>query len=149
MKISKKAFGKNKRGHIPRTQPEQNDGVELVGVGNGQSRQHKEKNDVTQDEIGSEVTQLGNLAQEFTARLGEGVPTHVVPFTSPPSDVGLIVLELTGKGERNNQLVDEALDGHGGDHARDSSRPAEGLQDEQNLEEDKQNDDSNSVGDSR
>jgi len=86
--------------------------MELVGVGDGESGQHEEENDVAQNEVGSEITQLGNLAKELTARLGQRMPPHVVPFTGPPGDVGFIMLELTGQSQGNDQLVNEALDRH-------------------------------------
>lgn len=137
------------KGNIPGAEPEQDHRVELVGVRNGKGRQHEEKNDVAQNEVGGKITQLGDLAQEFTSRLGHGVPTHTVPFAGPPSDVRLVVLKLTGQGKRDNELVNEALNSHGRNHAGDGSGPAEGLQNEQDLEENQQHNDRNSVSDGR
>ena len=58
-------------GSIPGTEPEQHHGVALVGVGNQQDRKHEEKKDVTKDKVCGEEAQLGDLAEEFTTRLGK------------------------------------------------------------------------------
>ena len=119
--------------------------MELVGIGNGESRQHEEEDGVPENEIGGEVTQLSNLAEELTPRLGEGVPSHVVPLAGPPSDVGLVILELTGEGQGDDKLVDEPLDCHHGNHTGDGTGPIERFKDEQNLEEDDEDYDSDSM----
>lgn len=121
--------------------------MELVHEGNAEGWQHEEKKKVTQNKVGREVTQFGDLTQELTARLRDGVPTHAVPFSSPPGDVGLIVLELTSQCQANYQLVDEPLNGNHGNHAENTTRPGPSLKEEHNLENGKQDDDSNSVGD--
>lgn len=73
--------------NLPWTKPEENDRVELVDIRNTEGRKHEEKKYMSQDEVASEITELGNLAEELTAGLRERVPTHVVPLTGPPSDV--------------------------------------------------------------
>lgn len=55
--------------NIPRTKPEEHDRVELVNVRNQERRKHEEQKQVTQAEVGREVSQLGDFAEEFTSRL--------------------------------------------------------------------------------
>ena len=91
---------------------------------------------MSQNEVGSEEPKLGDLAKELTARLGESVPPHGVPFTSPPGDVGGIALELASESQRDDELEEEALNGDHGDHAGQSPRENEALEEHQNNEED-------------
>jgi len=93
--------------------------VKLVEVRNDKRREHDEEKNVTKEEITREETKLGNLAKEFTARLRHRVPTHVVPFTSPPGDVCSICLELTSECKRYNKLIDEALNSQSSNHAEE------------------------------
>lgn len=131
--------------NVPRPQPEKDDRVELVDVGDAESRKHDEEDKMAQDEVTREVAELGNLTEEFSARLGKRVPAHVVPFSGPPSNVRLVMLELSGQGEGDDKLVDEALDCSGSDHSQDHARPRPALEEEHDFEDDKQNDDSNGV----
>jgi len=85
--------------NVPRSQPEQGDRVELVGVGDQQQREHEEEKDVSKDEVGSEHAQFTDLAKELTTRLRNGVPAHGVPLSSPPRDVGGVRLELTSESQ--------------------------------------------------
>ena len=91
--------------------------MELVHVRNAQGRQHDKQDEVTEDKVRREVTQFGNLAKELTARLGHGVPPHTVPFSSPPSNVGRVMFELTCQGKSDDELVEPALDSDDSNHA--------------------------------
>jgi len=93
--------------------------MELVEVRNDKRWEHDEEKNVTEKEVTREETELGNLAKEFTAWLRHRVPTHVVPFTSPPGDVGSICLELTGECKRYDKLVNEALNSQSSNHAEE------------------------------
>ena len=101
--------------------------MKLVHVGNAKGRQHDEQDQMTQNEVGSEVTQFSDLTEEFTTGLRNGMPTHAVPFTGPPGNVGLVVLEFTSQGQRNNKLVDEPLNGCHGYHAENTTGPRPSL----------------------
>lgn len=130
---------------IPRTQPEEHDRVELVDVGDEQSRQHDEQDDVAKNEVGREEAHLSDLTEELTAGLGQSVPSEGVPLASPPSDVGSIGTELSGKSNGNDELVDETLDGHGGDHAGKSPGEVPSLEEVHDLEEDDEGNDGDGV----
>lgn len=120
--------------------------MELVGIGDEQNWQHEEQQDVSKDEVGSEETKLGDLAEEFTTRLGDCVPSHSVPLSSPPGNVGGVSLELTSQCQSNDELEEESLNGDDSDHTRQGSGEAETLKEHQHDEEDKENDDGNGVG---
>ena len=47
--------------------------MEFVDIGYAKGWKHEEKNDVTEDEIGGEHAQLGDLAHKFSAGLRHGV----------------------------------------------------------------------------
>ena len=119
--------------------------MELIGIGNQQDRKHKEEQDMSQNEIGSEESKLGDFAKEFTARLGECVPSHRVPFTSPPGNVGGVSLELTSESKGDDELEEETLNGDHSDHASKSPRETEAFQEHHDNEEDQKHDDSNGV----
>lgn len=91
--------------------------MEGVDIGDGKGREHGEQENVAKEEVIGEITEFGDLAQEFTSGLRKRVPTHVIPFSGPPSNIGLIVLEFTSQCERNDHLVDESLESHGSDHS--------------------------------
>lgn len=133
-------------GNVPWAEPEQHGRVESVNVRNQEWWCHDEKQNVTQTEVRCEVTELGNLAKEFTAGLCHRVPTHVVPFTGPPGNVGAVSPELTSQSESNDELVDETLDGHRGNHAGKTSGEIPALEEPHDLEKNDEHDDCNSVG---
>lgn len=119
----------------------------LVNEWDQQGRQHDEEQEVAEDEIGSEVTQLSDLAEELTTRLRDRVPTHSVPLAGPPSDVSRVGLELTSERKTNDQLVDESLDSNDCNHAKQGLRKLESFQEEHNFEEGQEHDDGNGMGD--
>jgi len=77
------------------TQPEEHDGVKLVAEWDQKSRKQDEKDDMAEQEITSKETKLSDLAKEFTTRLRDGVPAHVVPLASPPSNICVVASEFT------------------------------------------------------
>lgn len=101
---------------------------------------------MSKDEVSSKETKFGNLAEEFTTRLGDGVPSHGVPLSSPPGDVGGVRLEFSSQCQSDDELVDKSLNGDDSDHTRQGSWEAEALKEHQHDEEDKKNDDGNGVG---
>ena len=131
--------------NIPWAKPEEDYRVELVDVRDAKSRQEDEQNEVPEDKVGGEETQLGNLAKELTARLGHGVPAHGIPLTRPPCNVRLVRLELTSESKRDDQLEDESLERHDGDHAQESLSEDPTFQEEHHLEEGEQHEDGNTV----
>lgn len=122
--------------------------MKLVNVGDEERRQHEEEEHVAEDEVGSKVTKLGNLAEKFTTGLGERVPSEGVPLSGPPSDIRCVGAELTSEGDRNNDLVDEALDGNDCNHSEESLRELEALKEEHDKPESNHHDDSDSVSNS-
>ena len=73
------------------------------------------------------------------------MPTHRVPFAGPPSDIGCILLELTGERQRDDQLQDESLKCNDGNHAQQSPREVPSFEEEHDFEESQEHDDSNTV----
>ena len=66
-------------------------------------------------------THLDDLDQELSSGLAESVTskTAAVPAASPPSAVRLVVLDITRQEDRDDDLVDGALDGNNGDETQD------------------------------
>jgi hypothetical protein len=122
--------------------------MEGVDIGNGEGWEHDKQKNMAEEEIVGEITEFSDLAQEFTSRLRECVPSHVVPFSSPPCNIGLIVFEFTSQCERNDDLVYEALESHRSDHSRDGSGPAEGFKEEHGEEQKQEDNNGNSMSDS-
>lgn len=133
---------------VPWAEPEKHDRVELVDVGDQNDREHDEEKEVTEEEIRGEHAQLSNLAKELTSRLGQCVPTHSVPFTSPPSDVRGVGLEFTSEGQSDDELEEEALDSDDGDHTRQGLGEAPSFQEHHDFEECEEHDDGDGVGNS-
>ena len=119
--------------------------MELVNIRHQENRQHKEQQEMAEDEVASEIAKLGDLAEELATRLRERMPAHVVPFAGPPGDVRRVCAELAGKSQSNDYLVDEALDRHDSDHAAKSLGEDKAFGDEHDLEEDNGDDYSNAV----
>jgi len=119
--------------------------VELVNVRNTNSWQHDEQQDVAKNKVGGEETHLGDLAKEFTTRLGQSVPSKRVPLAGPPCYVRGIGAEFSGQSQGNDELVDEALDGNGGNHACKSLGEVPSFQEVHDLEEDDKGDDGDGV----
>ena len=115
--------------------------MEGVDVRDQERGKHEEQQQVTQAEVRREVSQLSDLTQELTARLREAHPSHAVPFTGPPSNVGRVGSELTSEGQSNDKLVDETLDGDHSNHTRKSLGEVPAFQEVHDLEEDDEGDD--------
>lgn len=54
---------------LPRAEPEEHHGMQLINLGNQDDREHDKQDDVTEDEIGGKHAELGNLAEVLTSRL--------------------------------------------------------------------------------
>ena len=100
--------------YVPWSKPEEHDRVELVDVWDGDDWKHEEEQEVSQDEICREHAQFGDFAKIFSTRLREGVPTHGVPFASPPSDVCRVGSELASQSKGDDQFEDESLESDNG-----------------------------------
>lgn len=135
-------------GCLPRAEPEENDRMELVNVWDAEGRKHQEENYMAQNKVGSKVAKFSNLTEELATRLRHRVPTHVVPLSCPPSDIGLVMLEFSGQCERDDQFVDKSLNGSHGNHSKNTARPIEGFQKEHDLEDREKHYYSNTMGDS-
>jgi len=122
--------------------------MEGVDVRDQERRKHEEQQQVTQAEVRREVSQLSDLTQELTARLREAHPSHAVPFTGPPSNVGRVGSELTSEGQSNDKLVDETLDRERGDHADKHLGEAPSLKEEHDLPHDDKDNNGDGVSDS-
>jgi len=116
-------------------QPEEHDRVDLVDHGNQESWKHDEEENVSEDEIACEVAQLGDFAKELAAGLRYAVPTHAVPFASPPSNVGRVRLEFTSQGQADNEFVNKALNREHCDHTKKGLGKAEAFEEEHDFEE--------------
>lgn len=76
------------------------------------------------------------------------MPTHRVPFTSPPCDVGGVGLEFSGQAKGNDQLEDKALESNGRNHSKKCLCKNPTLEEEHDLPEGKQHDDRDSMSNS-
>ena len=74
--------------NLPWSKPEQHNRVEFVNVRYSENGKHNEEEEMSQDEIRCKETKFGDFAQVFSTRLGQRMPSHVVPFACPPSNVG-------------------------------------------------------------
>ncbi len=77
---------------------------------------------MTSEEIGRIETHFDDLDDELSSRLAEDMRTQpsVKPNTSPPSPVGLIVLELSRQEDSDEDLEDTSLhtdNGNDTDHS--------------------------------
>ena len=54
---------------IPWAEPEKNDRVKHINLGDDDDGEHQEQNDVTKNEVGAEHAELRNLAEPLTSRL--------------------------------------------------------------------------------
>ena len=74
-------------------------------------RQHEEQ-EVAKEDVRAPKAELDVLHHELASGLADGMGTETtaIPFASPPSTVGLIVLELAGEEDGYNDLVDRTLD---------------------------------------
>ena len=131
---------------VPGTKPEEHDGMELVGIGNQQHREHEEEQEMPEDEVGGKHAEFANLAEELTTRLCDRVPAHRVPFTRPPSNVGCVSLEFTGQDQGDDQFEEESLNGGHSDHSRQGLGKAEVLQEHHDHKEKEQHDHGHGVG---
>lgn len=105
-----------------------------VNLGNQNDRSHAKQYQVPQDKVSTKHPQLRDLAEKLAAWLGDGMPAHGVPLARPEGDIRHVALELSSQGQRDDELVDEALDGCRCNHAEQRSREIKALQQHHNLE---------------
>lgn len=86
--------------------------VDLVRKRNNGRQRQEEEQKVSKQEITAPERELDNLDNVLASRLGHGVVTEpaAVPLTRPPRAVGLIVLELARDENRDQDLLNRALD---------------------------------------
>ena len=67
---------------------------------------------MSNQEVRAPQQEFDDLGKEFSSRLRHDVHTEVssIPPSSPPSLIGLVVLELTGQKNQDQDLVDGTLD---------------------------------------
>ena len=121
--------------------------MKFVDVGDAENWQHDEHQRVAKDKVGSEQAELGDLANVFSTWLRHRMPSHRVPFTSPPGDVGGVLLELASQRQRNDQLEDKSLQGNHGNHAQQGACEDPSFQEEHHFEEGEQHDDGSAMSD--
>lgn len=118
----------------------------LVNVWNTQGRKHENQDDMAEDEVSSKHAEFSDLAEEFTARLRQRMPTHAVPFTSPPGNVSIILSEFSCQGKANDEFEDKSLDGSDSNHSSKCTAEREALKEKHDFKEDEEADNSESVG---
>ena len=86
-----------------------------VGYKDGWGKQKEQE--VACEEIGTPERQLDDFDDELASRLRHGVvaESSSVPLSCPPCPVGLVVLELAGEEDRDEDLVYCPLDEDGTD----------------------------------
>ena len=86
--------------------------MQTIDVRKDDGRRKDKHQDVTHEEVGAPERQLDDLDHELARRLRHRVraKTAAVPLAGPPRTVRLVVLELTRKEHRDEDLVDRALD---------------------------------------
>ena len=98
--------------------------MHLVDVGNQDGRCQHEQQNVPYQEVRAPQRELNDLDKEFSSWLRHDVHAEVpsVPPSSPPSLVGLVVFELSGQKNRDQDLVDGTLDENHGNKTEDGVR---------------------------
>ena len=74
--------------NIPWAQPEEDYGMSFVNIRNAKGGKHEEQKNVAENEVCSEQAKFRDLAEKFATGLRDRMPAQVVPFPSPPCDVG-------------------------------------------------------------
>ena len=89
-----------------------------------------EEKDVTCEEVGAPQRQLDDLDDVLARRLRHCVVAQAaaVPLAGPPRAVRLVVLELTGQEDGDEDLVNSALDVDDGDETENGMRDVPQLQ---------------------
>ena len=98
--------------------------MQLVDEWNEHRRCHDHQEKVSEQEVRCPERHLHNLDDEFTSRLGERgrAEAAAVPLAGPPRAIRLLVLELTGEEDGDEDLLDGALDGDDGDDSENGVR---------------------------
>ena len=104
--------------------------MKSISIRDEDRRREHEQQEVSNEEVGAPQAKLDDLDNELTRRLRHDMraqPT-AVPLARPPRAVRLVVLELTREEDRDEDLVDRALDEDDRDEAEDGVRNVPELQ---------------------
>ena len=115
---------------LARPQPEQRNSVHAIEIRHQHRRRQHEQQKVSNQEIARPKTELDHLDDVLASGLAERVRAEAaaVPFTGPPRAVGLVVLELAGEEDRDEDLVDRTLDEDDDDEAEHGVRDVPELE---------------------
>lgn len=87
--------------------------MQAVHEGDQSGWRQYDQEDVRQEEVRRPQGHLHNLDNEFSSRLrhGRGTQATAIPFTSPPSTIGLVMFEFTSKEDGDKEFLNGALNG--------------------------------------
>ena len=104
--------------------------MQAVDVRHQDWRSQEEQENVTHEEVRAPERKLDDLHDELACRLRHRMrpETTAVPLARPPRAVRLVVLELAREEDRDEDLVDRALDEDDRDEAEDGVRNVPELQ---------------------
>ena len=105
--------------------------MEPVKVRHQHRRRQHEQQEVPDEEVRRPERELDHLDDVLARGLAERMRAEAatVPFTGPPRAVGLVVLELAGEDEGDDEFVDCALDGDDGEETDDDVRAVPEFED--------------------
>ena len=88
--------------------------MELVNERDERWWRHNNHENMSKEEVGAPQRHLDNLDNVFTSRLRHGGVTKStsVPLARPPSAIRLVVFELTGEEDGNQELLYGTLNGN-------------------------------------
>lgn len=95
--------------------------MELVNERDERRWRQNDHEEMSEEEIGAPQRHFDNLDNVFTSGLRHGGVTKPtsIPLARPPSAIRLVMLELTGEEDGNQELLNGALDGDNGDDTQD------------------------------
>ena len=98
--------------------------MDLVDERNEHRRRHDDQEDVREQEVGRPERHLHDLDHKLARRLRERgrAEAAAVPLAGPPRAVRLLVLELAGEEDGDEDLLDGTLDGDDGDDSENGVR---------------------------
>ena len=104
--------------------------VQSINERNEDRRCHDNQEKMAQQEVGAPEGHFHDLDDVFTSRLRDGrcAETTTVPLSRPPCQVCLIVFELTGKEDGDEDLLYGTLNGNDRDDAQHGVRSVPELQ---------------------
>jgi hypothetical protein len=98
--------------------------MEAIKVGNQNRRSENEQHHMSKYKIRAPQGQFDNFDDELSRGLRHHMRAQaaVSPSTCPPCSVGFIMLEFTGKEDRNQDLVNSPLDRDDGNKTKNNTR---------------------------